>query len=426
MTTGSSPGGLRRDLLVATLALIAVGALLVVPRPSAGTAKLLMVLAIALIVELYFHARVINRVVADVRQAIATAAIHTDQLLASAAACGLTGIYASREQAAPDVLEAMGRASSRILLLGVGFTQHVRLPEVIAIAKKRLAVHPALDLRALLADALRSPALLRMLLEVPMSAARKILSFDSDQNPDEHPIFQQRLFSDVKAAVDYLLMEDSPFVKKGVKFYAHNPGYRIIVVDDVVFVELYTLGGISLSDGTRGSAHMPVLRFERTPKNGSMFEIMLNHFNQTWETSDVDLFHMSNRLACKERLVRSVLRRRRTWLDSVLKGLIHRHSQPPRYSRAARQRCESNPASVVRLNLAEGMSAMATVVDYSRDGLGLKCRSAIATRPGARMILTCACGDQGSIARTLTRHYTHREYEVKWVDGPRLGLAIVA
>jgi hypothetical protein len=158
---------------------------------------------------------------------------------------------------------------------------------------------------------------------------------------------------------------------------------------------------------------MPVLCFQKRADIESSFEILLNHFDATWDTSDLDLFHLSIRLASRDRFVRAMLHRRRESLRVVLSSVKHRSADGSRKSRTVRQPCLSSPAAVVNLLAPDGTSSHANVVDYSCNGLGLNCASTVTFQRGDHVTLTVAPITKDSFSDSLAAHYNNRDYVVK-------------
>lgn len=244
-----------------------------------------------------------------------------NELVSSASKIGLIQIYSNRAEATADVLEALHGAGERIWILGVAISARIALDaiidELIRIARKTGNV------RIMPVDCLRSPAIFRALLESDEESIRAILF---GGNGGVGRLFRQKLYRTARQSAE--LLRDYPELEPCVKFHAQNPNCWMVVVDDTIFFQPYTLGSSPLpgqSDRCIGP-HMPVFRF-RLQDRGIPFQILISHLERLWSTSDTDLFHFSAHNEDAERMVQKVLNNRRTWLSHVFGALYH-PSQP--------------------------------------------------------------------------------------------------
>ena len=115
---------------------------------------LLVVVAVHLLDRLFLYketAEAITEAVKDGLQESLT-------LISSASACSMNAIYGDRDQAKASVMAAIRNALHCVYLLGVSFTATITIEELCPILKDKLRGEKPVDVKLLLLDALRSPA----------------------------------------------------------------------------------------------------------------------------------------------------------------------------------------------------------------------------------------------------------------------------
>ena len=237
------------------------------------------------------------------------------ELLRSAGSCGLTKIYRSRDDAHKDAVEAIGASRDRIWVLGVSLSEKVRLDELIPVLHAKLKAR--CDVRILLMNALRSPALFRTFLESPADEVMRIMSTDRTMPPARDPYFRQRLYRDFDYALS--ILQAHPIVGRAVRFYARDASCWLVIADKAAYYQPYTFGrpGNLPADNLCIGGYMPAFRFEGRRDAAGPFEILEDHFHKLWSTSGFDLFHMSAARADRETMLRRIFTLRRPWLESV-------------------------------------------------------------------------------------------------------------
>jgi hypothetical protein len=366
-----------------------------------------------------------------------------NDLVAAASACGLSKIYPMRDAAAAeDVLKAVTEATSRVWLLGVAFSEKVRFSRLMGalIPKKESIQLPAennqhLDVRILLLDPMRSPAVFRTFLEARDldDVSRIVGSKDirAPKNPDIDHLFDQTLYLDITQAVALLKNSHYAFLQPLVKFYAHNPNCWLVIADDVAFYEPYTLGRPSHTVGNDPCIghYFPVFRFdamkEQAKAKGEPFAILTSHFDNLWRTTNHSTFHFdaSWKVEVKESVAKAIFKLRLPWLMQVYKGLARKEGLERRVW--SHDICRDNCELVVKWidekgTVGEGeMSAQ--VRDSCSGGMQLLLRMTPDSElPQARQRLRVSTVSEAAspLTHALLAPFTGPDLEVKWSRGP--------
>lgn len=311
-----------------------------------------------------------EKVVEPLRTEIARMA-GAQELLRSSQRSGLVALHASRRQAKEHIERRVTTAERRIWVIGVVLTEVLQFTALRSPLEARLAA--GVDVRLLLLDPLRSPAVFRLLLETPKEAALDILDEERPCTYTSDPIWSQRLFSDFEAM--YRELSQHRQLIPHVRYYGHDPGVWMVLVDDRAFVEPYTFGrrpACSISDSWL-AAQMPVFEFAPGSQE-KPFEVLMDHFDKLWKTSDVDWFHIGSRREASERVLSDLFSRRREWLRHVWMGLWNERPDAITKPRLApRQRCEDSPSDLrIRPVNANGEGDPAKILDKSLGGLRLE------------------------------------------------------
>lgn len=293
---------------------------------------------------------------------------------------GLSHVYAFRSrEVVRDLLEDIGGARRRVWLLGIGLHDNFDIadPEVIDLLKRKIAANPKLNLRILILDGFRSPAIFRALLESDAETSRAIVDADRRVSNPDHPYLSHEVFRNFERAHNALA--EHPEFKTAVRFYGHTPTCWLAVVDDKAYFQPYTFGDISADP--RVGFQMPVTLWRgRT----TTLRILEDHYNRLWITSDTDLFQMGTLLKAKAETLWATFRRRgedrrreeggAMWFEHI-HGILHnedhkgidlrRHLRVPCISivleASISWRIEGKPAEVTT----------AKVLDFSLEGVRL-------------------------------------------------------
>lgn len=300
-----------------------------------------------------------------------------NNLLRQFAECGLESIYVDRYHATEDVSTAIRKATRRVWLLGVALNEGLRAATIIEILKAKATEVDNLDIKILVMDPLRSPAIFRMFLESSTTTARHILDFPRPGHQDFDPLFTQTLYANVRGVFD--LVTGFPSLLDRVRYYAHDPACWLIVADDVAYYEPYTFGALSGERARRCiGPHFPTFRFRKTDDTFS-FELLEDHFHKLWITSDVDSFHFASRIDDREQIAAKIFQQRGEWLKSVYTALDLWHTKRNERRSCPRLPCESSPKPQVSMQWNVGSdrrSCKGKVIDFSRKGLAIELTSA--------------------------------------------------
>jgi hypothetical protein len=265
-----------------------------------------------------------------------------DEAIAQPAAdLGLCCVYAFRnDEVVRDLREDISGAQSRVWLLGIGLHDRFDIADekLIELLKRKMAERPKLDedkkldVRILLLDGFRSPAVFRALLESDAETSRAIITADRELPDPKHPYLAHRVFVNFERAYEALAAH--PEFETAVRFYGHTPICWLAIVDDRAYFQPYTFGDISANPSV--GFQMPVTRWEgRT----TTLVILEDHYNKLWLTSDTDLFLIGTRLKARAETLWTTFRRREgggdksreedrgKWFEHV-HGTLHKKEQP--------------------------------------------------------------------------------------------------
>ena len=314
-----------------------------------------------------------NKLIDDNRASIEKFLYTSNQLVGTAAICGLTNIYCSRNDAKGDIYNAIKNAEKRLWLLGIAHSEIVHLDDLLSSLDEKIASD--LDVKILLLDALQASAVFRTLLESNPSDAAKIINADRTRIQPSDPYFHQRVYSDYANACDRL--RSYPNVGAKVRFYTHTPGCWLMIVDDTVHFQPYTFGrspGQSVSNLCIGD-NMPVFKFQKQP-DVITFEILKDHFLKMWVTSNIDLFHAETRNTDSGRTVKDLFDFHSWWFKQV-HGVLYKpknnfvNTTDLRKSPRLPWRWEQPPLSLY-LEDCKKTITITTMRDYAVEGLALQ------------------------------------------------------
>jgi class 3 adenylate cyclase len=238
--------------------------------------------------------------------------------------------YDSRgdEKLKKEIRESVGSAEQRVWLLGVTLSDEVDLKSLMESLGGKVREK---DVRILLLDALRSPALFRAFLETRTDTREfkdlvnktrhrpRPNSSDDDEGLDDL-YYHQAIYSSFEFTNRSLrsALAQNPEFKKAIRYYAHTPLCWLMVIDDTAYYQPYTFGRDKNSDRkslTIGD-QMPVFKVQRET-NAHMFAVLEDHFDKLWLTSDSDMFHMGARIADRDRLLYLIFHNRHYWFKTV-------------------------------------------------------------------------------------------------------------
>ena len=335
-----------------------------------------------------------NQLINDNRTSIEKFLTTSNQLIGSAANCGLTNIYGSRKDAQYEIYHAIKNAEKRLWLIGIAHSEIVHLDDLLSSLDEKIAC--GLDVKILLLDALQASAAFRTLLESNASDAAKIMNTDRTKVQPSDPFFHQRVFSDYAHACDRL--RSYPNVGAKVRFYTQTPNCWLMIVDNKVNYQPYTFGRDPSQPSTNMCIgdNMPVFKFQKQP-DVVPFRILEDHFLKIWVTSNVDLFHAETRNADRDRIVKDLLDLHSWWFKQVY-GVLYGSKdnsvcaadkrifprQPWRWKQ---------PSLSLYLDECKTTLTKATICDYSSEGLALQTEEVSRLSNGK---IVCLQGDSPS------------------------------
>jgi hypothetical protein len=308
-----------------------------------------------------------------------------NKLVNDADVCGLARVYANRTDASSAVTAAIAAAEKQIWLLGIAFSQCVSLDGVMRefVRKKNYIKVPGsrdeskpLDVRILLLDPFRSPAVFRTFLESDRLDISRIVGVKKDgpyglPRDDDlvnvEQLLKLTLYSHLNRAADMLTYEANKFLQPMVRFYAHNPSCWLVVTEKLAFFEPYTFGQPEEPDGQCIGKYFPVFEFRQ---GGEPYKVLRDHLDKMWRTTNVSFYHFEarNREEVKRTLLNSILKARSPWLRAAHLALVYKGEERRAWPHDF---CPGHMQVTVRPD-SKNKSYSATILDSSRRGMGLE------------------------------------------------------
>ena len=293
---------------------------------------------------------------------------------AGAAACGITQVFLTREEARKDVLAAVRKASRRIFILGIGLSQVFSLPQNLSTIEKKIELaentSSTFDARILLLDALTSTGVFRTLLETRGDKIEQILNASRyvGQETRDDPYFNQQLYRDFVNA--WTGFKGNSRIADIVRFYAHTPTCWLVMADDTAYFQPYTFGSSPNADEHDGAIGplMPVFKFEGG-KRCRPFKILEDHFEKLWQTTNTDLFHVRARDPEAQDTLFNIFHSRGDWLRQVY-AVLHQPGRERR--RFPRKRCKSKLEIYIRKHKKQEPLKVDKVINFSQAGLAFR------------------------------------------------------
>lgn len=342
---------------------------------------------------------------------------------------GMKDIFQDRRHAMKAVDAAIRGAKTRVWILAIALSEEMSLGDsLLEVLREKIAA--GVEVKLLLLDVLRSPAVFRAILESDGSDSEGLLE---GYWPDG--FFNQRLYTDFERTFKRVISDKA--LTNRVRFYGHSPGSWLVVTDGDAFAEQYTFGRARSHIGklTLGGV-MPVFKFS---SNGNAFDVLCDHFDKLWVTSTTSIVRMEWRLKDKERIAAEMFRKRGAWFTHVCAALSgdskrfprrgHEGERPCRNERRElRHLCESDDATV-RLEWGpqdEPHESLARACDYSESGLGLDLTRSVVPNLGTLVRIASPTGRSNLsdvVINTLKRR-SHNRFIVRNVSHGRVGLAV--
>jgi hypothetical protein len=392
-------------------------------RPeSGGLTDLLLAISVALMVHILERFQLWRDIEGLFERTSRKTAEDFNDLLQSAGALGLVKIYLDRrDQKLKDALRmAIKSASKELWLLGIAFREQIVLDDVLS----ELEDNPNrkdLDLRILMMDSLRSPGVFRTLLEIKLDRVGTIVK--EGANGEATELLAQKMYSDSEATYNTLFANREQF-ESSVKYYAHNPNCWLILADEEVFFQPYTFGkpqrkgrDVTMTLGP----HMPIFRFQKLEAGGGPYEILRDHFDKLWRTSNIGLVHFGASLGDKEQTAGRILKNRSRWFNFVYEGLGFKGDK----RKHQRRRCDEDWSVEANWTKGNGSTEVlrGTVFDSSRNGISLNLQLPTGVSPvrGERIKITSqqpkgAYPAWSKLGETLITPFTDLPLFVAWPD----------
>jgi hypothetical protein len=241
----------------------------------------------------------------------------TSELTQQANSAGLEKIARSRLDLTDEIKEGIPKAREEVFVLGITLSHGLQLRSLLP----TLAQHAAkgeVDVRVLMLDPLRSTSVSRDILEAPKDAGAFLDVKDRSRRVRE--FFKMSHFKDFEAEFAAADQKDYRVLRQSIRFYRDAPTAWLVLIDDRVYYQPYAFANeANVASGERIVEPLPVLCFRRdTHADRPCFDGIRTYFLKIWESSTVDMFHMSHRLADKDRILERVLDERENLMRDVL------------------------------------------------------------------------------------------------------------
>lgn len=290
-----------------------------------------------------------------------------------AMALGLRKVYDFHDEALKiDILHDIDNARERIWLLGITLSEKIDITEHEFLKKLESKIDNEVEVKILLLDGLRSPAVFRTFLQSDCEDIRKMIEHEQKNRGglkginkiyERHSLF--RNFTDAWEELELRFK----FLDKA-RFYAHAPSCWMIIADDTAYFQPYTLGDQNNAPNRDcASSQMPIIKLQGETKPIRLVE---DHFNKLWLTSDIDLFHMGARIEIKETLLWKVFEERFEWFEHIYGVLCETGGKERR--KYPRQPCIS-PGAVATVRMEDGEKIDTNIVNMSRVSALLELKS---------------------------------------------------
>jgi hypothetical protein len=212
--------------------------------------------------------------------------------------------------------------------------------------------------------------------------------------------------------------------ESSVKYYAHNPNCWLIVADEEVYFQPYTFGKPQrkVQDVTMTlGPHMPIFKFQKLEAGGGPYEILRDHYDKLWRTSNIGLVHFGASLGDKEQIAGRILKNRSRWFTFVYEGLGFTGDK----RKHQRRRCDEDWAVDAHWTKADRTTEVlrGTVFDSSRNGLSLHLQLPTGVTPSRGETISITSRQPPGISPAWSRlgeklvaPFTGRPLNVAWPD----------
>jgi hypothetical protein len=399
------------------------------PRPSEAHRELLLLLIGALVVHLVDRFILFGSFKTLIETTANSVRDVFSELSRSADSAGIARIYQDRESASDDVLAAVVSAQERVWLLGIAFTGAPDLSHLLSKIRQTRLKHPTVDVRLLLLDSLKSPAVFRAILESPPNIIEEILEQATKIPPNMTPLLNQQLFVDCAHTAGTLGNLDNRSLQKYVKYYAHNPTAWMVVTDSFAYFQPYSLGRppkYGVKNGRFGP-HMPVFKLMANSPAGT-FEVFCDHFSKLWETSDTEYSDFSSRWEDRVKITSDIIKLRYQWFAHVCNA-VSNNTPSDHKRRWPRQKCHEEIWVVLQWRDEETSAKFereAVVENSSSGNIGLRIKRGLGVpRVGQRMSLIPSQHPTSLAAISRLQRYIGAALIVTRFEGEIIALEII-
>lgn len=291
-----------------------------------------------------------------------------------AMALGLRKVYDFHDKALKtDIINDIDKAEKRIWLLGVTLSEKIDITDPALLQKLENRIDNGVEVKILLLDGLRSPAVFRTFLESDCQDIRKMIDHERNNRGGlrgTNRIYNSHsLFRSFRNAWENLELR-LKFLDK-VRFYAHTPSCWLVIVDDKAYFQPYTLGDKSANPNSDSvSSQMPIIKIQGETNPVGLVE---DHFNKLWLTSDIDLFHMGGRIEIKDTILWKVFEERFEWFEHIYGVLCESDGRERR--KYPRQPCLSLGVVAIVTMASEDEKINTKIVNMSHESALLELKS---------------------------------------------------
>lgn len=290
-----------------------------------------------------------------------------------AADLGLTKIYQPRDKGIPrDIEEDIANAKSKVWILDAGPSSIFNINDTDNLGLLNSKIDAGVEVKILLPDALRSPAILRASLEGNHADFEAILEADRrdlKNPPVDDPYNYHPLYVSFREAYTHLKFHLNS-EDKVVRFYPQTPMCWAAIIDEKVYFQPYTFGDTLDDPRTQTPGRrMPVIKLQGQTQPTLILE---DHIDKLWRAAEVDLFHVGGRIIAKKVLLWKMFQERLGWFKHFHMAL--HNDRPPEEQRAfLRQPCFWG-GLVATVTWKDGEVTKARMINLSREGVLMKLR----------------------------------------------------
>jgi hypothetical protein len=362
--------------------------------------ELVMALAVLSFVHFLYVVWLRQEYSDETREAIREVIKEERATIAQINALGVVQVYDSRSKALSTIAEKMATAD-RVWLLGIAlhdFLEEGINPDLsrafrsLAERVQRGNEQKRDFVRIMVLDALKSPTAFRALLEDTPENAENIVINGGKGYESTVPFARFQNLINTFNSLEPL--------RTRLRFYGHTPLGWMVIVDNDMFYQPYSFGqpldSLSQRKGIGDALpvfHLnPVSETDMQTSKPCPFDVLEQHFNTLWLTSDTDWYHMKERLENKSYVLDTMFKRRKNWFLHVAQSLKWMSDEAKAGRLATDRRYEARlPFSMesrgqIQFSVVEGDPDLAKavvnaeIIDCSRSGAQLSLGGSIDVR----------------------------------------------